>query len=50
MAVLGHSSIAITGDVYSDVTPGMQAEADARVARIIQAAPDADDAGEGVLT
>ncbi len=32
---LGHSSIAITGDVYSHVTPGMQDEAAARVAAIV---------------
>jgi integrase len=32
---LGHSSIAITGDVYSHVTPGMQEEAAARVAAIV---------------
>lgn len=32
---LGHSSIAITGDVYSHVTPGMQEDAAARVAQIV---------------
>lgn len=32
---LGHASIAITGDVYSHVTPGMQEEAAARVAAIV---------------
>lgn len=32
---LGHSSIAITGDVYSHVTPGMQADAAARVAALV---------------
>ena len=32
---LGHSSIAITGDVYSHVTPGLQDEAAERVARLM---------------
>jgi integrase len=32
---LGHASIAVTGDVYSHVTPGLQAEAAARVAAMI---------------
>lgn len=32
---LGHASIAITGDVYAHVTPGMQADAAARVAAIV---------------
>ena len=32
---LGHSSIAITGDVYAHVTPGMQDEAAARVAAVV---------------
>ncbi len=36
---LGHSSVAITGDVYSHVSPGMQAKAAARVAAVV------DDAG-----
>lgn len=31
----GHSSIAITGDVYSHVTPGMQADAATRVAALV---------------
>ena len=32
---LGHSSIAITGEVYAHVTPGMQDEAAARVAAVV---------------
>lgn len=32
---LGHSSVAITGDVYSHVTPGMQEDAADRVARLV---------------
>ena len=32
---LGHSSIAITGDVYSHVTQGLQDEAAARVAAVV---------------
>lgn len=32
---LGHSSIAITGDIYSHVTPGLQQQAAERVARLV---------------
>lgn len=32
---LGHSSIAITGDVYSHVTANLQDEAAARVAAVV---------------
>jgi len=35
--VLGHSSTQITLDVYSHVTPGMQADATTRVARLFGA-------------
>jgi len=33
--VLGHSSVAITLDTYSHVTPGMQEDATARVAGLL---------------
>jgi integrase len=34
--VLGHSSTRITEDLYQHVTPGMQADAVARVAALLQ--------------
>jgi integrase len=35
--ILGHSSTRVTEDVYQHVTPGMQADATTRVARLISA-------------
>ncbi len=35
--ILGHSSTRVTEDVYQHVTPGMQADATTRVARLIRA-------------
>jgi integrase len=32
---LGHATTAVTADIYSDVTPGMQADAAERVANLI---------------
>ena len=45
--VLGHSSTQVTLDVYSHVTPGMQADATGRVAGLFGAHSDA--AGQGGL-
>jgi len=36
--ILGHSSTRVTEDVYQHVTPGMQADATSRVARLLREA------------
>lgn len=42
---LGHSSIAITGDIYAHVAPGMQQQAAQAAASLVDSADEAEDEG-----